>query len=110
MPLYECEDCHCYDNTALTNYWQARMQGTSYLCSQCDPAIGKWHGRFKRGSAADMKQEEPNWFEPDRDIKAIEDARKNREIKNANNEMRLKRAEEKRERKAAHRLQGRNWK
>ena len=48
MPLYECEQCHSVDNTALTNFWLQYVDGAPKLCSACDPAIGAWHGQFPR--------------------------------------------------------------
>lgn len=50
MPLFECSSCHVVDNTALTHYAIRRAQKKPPLCSQCDPAIGKWHGAFPRQS------------------------------------------------------------
>lgn len=44
MSLFVCEDCGCIENTALSNFWR-RGKGKA-LCSECDPEIGKWHGRF----------------------------------------------------------------
>lgn len=52
MPLFECSQCHAVDNTAITNFWWDVMhEGKSQLCSECDPAIGKWHGRFPKTPA-----------------------------------------------------------
>ena len=47
MGVFVCDSCGCLENTALSNYW-IRNKGTPALCSACDPAIGKWHGAFKR--------------------------------------------------------------
>ena len=52
MPLFACRNCCHYENTATSNYW-TRGDGHA-LCSQCDPNIGLWHGRFARASAAGM--------------------------------------------------------
>lgn len=52
MPLFMCSKCGCVENTALSHYWQAGKVGA--LCSECDPAIGQWHGRFPKRSAAGM--------------------------------------------------------
>lgn len=49
MPLFECTKCHVAENTATSNYWwDLAVEGKPVLCSECDPAIGKWHGHFKR--------------------------------------------------------------
>lgn len=49
MPLYECSNCHAVENTALTNYWSEHLgDGKPALCSECDPAIGTWHGEFEK--------------------------------------------------------------
>jgi hypothetical protein len=58
MPLFECTKCHVVDNTALTNFWMTRADKTKALCSQCDPEIGKWHGRFPRRMASEFKPED----------------------------------------------------
>jgi hypothetical protein len=47
MPIFVCEKCNCLENTACSQYW-SREKGSPALCSQCDPEIGKWHGRFER--------------------------------------------------------------
>lgn len=46
MSIFVCDKCGCIDNTATTRYWM-RCGGFA-LCSECDPAIGKWHGLFDR--------------------------------------------------------------
>lgn len=56
MPLFKCETCGCVENTALSNYWTRNIdwaqQGVTLsnpaLCSECDPAIGRWHGWFPK--------------------------------------------------------------
>lgn len=49
MPLYECSKCGAIDNTALTNFWVDRLHlKKPPLCSECDPDIGKWHGKFQK--------------------------------------------------------------
>ena len=48
MPLYECEQCHCVENTALTNFWSSHIDRKPQLCSACDPEINKWHDAFPR--------------------------------------------------------------
>ncbi|MCK9428718.1 MAG: hypothetical protein M0R17_01740 [Candidatus Omnitrophica bacterium] len=52
MGIFSCEKCGCMENTALSKYW-SRGEGP-VLCSECDPKIGKWHGRFEKKSAAGM--------------------------------------------------------
>ena len=47
MPLFECSQCGCVENTAVGNFWSSRNKPT---CSEC--AFGKWHGKFKKESAA----------------------------------------------------------
>jgi len=59
MPLFECEQCHCVDNTALTNFWQAHIEEKPQLCSACDPEIGKWHDKFPRIPAAEYTEKYP---------------------------------------------------
>ena len=57
MSLYHCEVCGCIENTATSNYWQTCGKGKEHLpklCSECDPEIGKWHGRFPKESADGM--------------------------------------------------------
>jgi len=61
MSLFRCEQCGCIENTATSNYWSRKYRrgrssaekpgDTRLLCSECDPEIGKWHGRFPRQSA-----------------------------------------------------------
>jgi hypothetical protein len=58
MPVFRCEKCGCMENTALCHYW-SRFQGRDKpnlpaLCSECDPGIGKWHGRFEKKPATGM--------------------------------------------------------
>ena len=64
MPVFECEKCGCVENTALCNYW-VRKSGYDFdtggkaevlpaLCSECDPDIGKWHGKFAQVSAVGL--------------------------------------------------------
>lgn len=57
MPLYECSNCHAVDNTALTNFWADHIgEGQPALCSECDPGIGKWHGRFPKTTVKEHKR------------------------------------------------------
>jgi hypothetical protein len=48
MALFPCSKCGCDDDTALCNYWSARLKELPVLCSACDPKISKWHGEFPR--------------------------------------------------------------
>jgi len=54
MPLFQCTSCGCVENTACSNYFCSVMDKIAPLCSECDPSIGKWHGRFEKRSAAGM--------------------------------------------------------
>lgn len=63
MPLFECDNCHCVENTATGCYWSRDMgvwpeeyKGKK-LCSECaspvyndgkESGFGKWHGRFPK--------------------------------------------------------------
>ena len=55
MPLFKCEQCGCVENTALCFYWPRKVDKKPLLCSECDPVIGKWHGRFEKRPADDMR-------------------------------------------------------
>ena len=48
MPLFECEQCHCVENTATGEYWGRQRK----LCSEC--GTGEWHGIFEKKPAAGM--------------------------------------------------------
>lgn len=48
MATFRCSKCGCDDDTALCNYWCARVRDLLPVCSACDPKIGKWHGQFPR--------------------------------------------------------------
>lgn len=50
MPLFVCSnpECDAIENTATTHFWSDRSEKRDPLCSACDPAFGKWHGRFPR--------------------------------------------------------------
>lgn len=65
MPIFACEECGCLENTASSNYW-SREKGAPALCSQCDPEIRKWHGRFPRrmwnGDPEGICNKDPNEF------------------------------------------------
>lgn len=55
MSLYRCEQCGCVENTALANYWiRHDREDKRPLCSECDPDIGQWHGKFEKRSAIGM--------------------------------------------------------
>ena len=60
MPLFECDNCGVVDNTALGNFWEAQMERKPQLCTQCDPEIKKWHGRFERTLANDYRAKWPD--------------------------------------------------
>ena len=47
MPLFECEQCHCVENTACGSYWGKDKK----LCSECD--AGEWHGLFPKRKASE---------------------------------------------------------
>ena len=51
MPLYMCSQCHCVENTVTGEYWIQEMDKTEKLCSECNPNINSWHGRFPKRSA-----------------------------------------------------------
>lgn len=60
MPLFMCSKCKCIENTALSRFWFRGQFGnpdTPPLCSECDPAISTWHGRFPKRSAEGMLAE-----------------------------------------------------
>jgi hypothetical protein len=55
ISLFMCSKCKCVENTATSN-WMSRKYPDKgdpqpLLCSECDPEIGKWHGRFPKQSA-----------------------------------------------------------
>jgi hypothetical protein len=47
MHVFVCDSCNRLENTALSYYW-CRKDGEPALCSQCDPTIKRWHGKFER--------------------------------------------------------------
>jgi len=59
MSFFRCSNCGCVEDTALCNYWVARIRDTPTVCSGCDCKIGKWHGQFPRESAE-------NWITDER--------------------------------------------
>jgi len=50
MSLFRCSSCGCVENTALSRYW-AQYKSPDKLCSECNPEIGRWHGRFPKQDA-----------------------------------------------------------
>ena len=48
MSLYKCKNCGVVENTALAWSWPKPELA---LCSECDPDIGVWHGKFPREQA-----------------------------------------------------------
>jgi hypothetical protein len=58
MSFFRCSRCHCKEDTALCNYWSARLKQSPAVCSACDPKIAKWHGQFVRESADDWRTDE----------------------------------------------------
>jgi len=49
MPVFICNNCGCLENTALSQYaWQKYHKDLKPVCSECDPDIGKWHGKFEK--------------------------------------------------------------
>lgn len=53
MPLFACANCLCVENTAACNYYEQVLDSRP-LCSECDPSIGLWHGKFEKKSAKGM--------------------------------------------------------
>lgn len=60
MSVFRCEQCGCMENTAVSNFISRKypyspdgeaLPSLPALCSECDPEIGKWHGRFPKRSA-----------------------------------------------------------
>lgn len=55
MSLFKCDQCGCVENTASSRFWFRNFPNSGLngraLCSECDPEIGKWHGRFPRQNA-----------------------------------------------------------
>jgi hypothetical protein len=48
MATFRCGKCGCHEDTALCNYWSARVRDLLPVCSACDAKIGRWHGQFPR--------------------------------------------------------------
>lgn len=59
MSLFRCSKCNAVENTALSGYWTRNYdvgKGEPLvppLCSECNPAIGKWHGKFPKRTVAE---------------------------------------------------------
>lgn len=51
MPLFRCTKCGCVENSAYGYFWMAKLEQKPPLCSECDPEIGEWHGKFEKRSA-----------------------------------------------------------
>ena len=56
MSIFRCGKCGCIENTATSHYWSQKYpvgdgEVAVPLCSECDPEIGKWHGRFPKEPA-----------------------------------------------------------
>lgn len=64
MSLFVCEECRCVENTALSGFWLRNTEGRKgkALCSECDPEIGKWHGRFPK-RLYDPETDNPQWVD-----------------------------------------------
>jgi hypothetical protein len=54
MSLFICDGCGFVDNTALCQYHNRVAKKLPRLCSECDPEIGKWHGRFTKRRPEDF--------------------------------------------------------
>lgn len=54
MSLFACRKCGCVENTACCNYWSRKIESKPLLCSECDPDIAAWHGRFDKRPADGM--------------------------------------------------------
>lgn len=48
MSLFQCSECGCCENTALSGYWWRSAEGKPPLCSACNPEIAEWHDHFDR--------------------------------------------------------------
>jgi hypothetical protein len=62
--LFVCQECSCIENTALSRFWMRKIGGRANraLCSECDPEIGKWHGRFPKRQY-DPAADSPDWID-----------------------------------------------
>jgi len=57
MSIFRCSKCGCAENTAVSHY-HTREKNSPPLCSECDPSIGKWHGRFPKISAEEYVEKD----------------------------------------------------
>lgn len=48
MSLFQCSECGCCENTAVSNWFLCMCEERPPVCSACDPDIGDWHGEFRR--------------------------------------------------------------
>ena len=53
MSVFRCDQCGCVENTATSGFWFRQRSGPA-LCSECDPAIGEWHGLFPKRDADEL--------------------------------------------------------
>jgi hypothetical protein len=60
MSLFRCVKCGRVENTALS-FHCGHLDDKRYLCSECDPDIGMWHGRFPKVSAEGMYYDENHY-------------------------------------------------
>ena len=61
MPLFECRQCHCVENSALSNFAvRFYLKKLPPLCSECDPDIGQWHGKFHKLTLEEYQRRFPN--------------------------------------------------
>lgn len=63
MSLFVCEGCRCIENTATSRFWRRELvlDGKA-LCSECDPGMEGWHGRFEK-TPYDPEQHEPAYMD-----------------------------------------------
>jgi hypothetical protein len=65
VAIFRCIKCGGDDDTALCNYWSARLRELPTVCSACDPKIGKWHGEFPQ------RHETPNPRNTSRAVRSL---------------------------------------
>jgi hypothetical protein len=69
MPNFKCSKCGCLENTATSHYF-SRKRGAPPLCSECDPRIGRWHGRFAKQSCEGLNLASDGFlYDPKEDLK-----------------------------------------
>lgn len=50
MPLFQCQQCGCVENTATSHYWwRTHREKKPPICSECEE--GEWHGLFPKADA-----------------------------------------------------------